>query len=584
MVLIIMEKDMQKLVSLLSLVILTACGGGGSSVSLGSLEITTPNPPVSTSVNNFNIHEHVNKITVIDGYVEGANVYVDLNFNGVQDDNEQSAFWTGVTEPFQQCVMADETGCTQEITVDPPDNYYWFLDKQTVEEYNYRRSQGYYGDNPSAPWWETYNVTPWNEGIDGSCHYGKRLIRAEVPIGAYDSERGYVETAYEMAYIPFYEYGGWRPDVDFNITPFLSLLEYFIEELNVQPFPFNESCNAYANDLMSELLLKMDGVMNQLSNAYGIDPIYFYDDFILNGDTDKQTIAENIVDILSTAETLKSLIQDNVNSPLKQYMGEGMIDTVLSNPNFTSLETDIFYEEDGSITIDNFQQILRFYFHNITIDGEGNLLDRNNQPMSMDLVNIVASADFYEESLNLFAENYIDDDIDITLKDSIIQDYDVDGNVRTVEEEIILFSDRETNSQFDRQVSLNETSKQIRIRDWYTDQPTLNTVLIIKNASNNLLNYDIENIVMNGDLTQVMDLYSELSVIPKGIDNVNTLQSYIYGGDELQIEKVDTTYTYVYSFTTVGEYCLTLDNATRNTVSYTSGNNSLNECLTLIGD
>lgn len=584
MVLIIMEKDMQKLVSLFSLVILTACGGGGSSVSLGSLEITTPNPPVSTSVNNFNIHEHVNKITVIDGYVEGANVYVDLNFNGVQDENEQSAFWTGVTEPFQQCVMADETGCTQETTIDPPDNYYWFLDKQTVEDYNYRRSQGYYGDNPPAPWWETYNVTPWNEGIDGSCHYGQKLIRSEVPIGAYDSERGYVETAYEMAYIPFYEYGGWRPDVDFNITPFLSLLEYFIEELNVQPFPFNESCDAYANDLMSELLLKMDGVMNQLSDAYGIDPIYFYDDFILNGDTDKQTIAENVVDILSTAETLKSLIQDNVNSPLKQYMGEGMIDTVLSNPNFTSLETDIFYEEDGSITIDNFQQILRFYFHNITIDGEGNLLDRNNQPMSMDLVNVVESADFYEESLNLFAENYIDDDIDITLKDSIIQDYDVDGNLRTVEEEIILFSDRETNSQFDRQVSLNETSKQIRIRDWYTDQPTLNTVLIIKNASNNLLNYDIENIVMNGDLTQVMDLYSELSAIPKGIDNVNTLQSYIYGGDELQIEKVDTTYTYVYSFTTVGEYCLTLDNATRNTVSYTSGNNSLNECLTLIGD
>ena len=82
-----MEKDMQKLVSLFSLVILTACGGGGSSVPLGSLEITTSNPPVSTSVNNFNIHEHVNKITVIDGYVEGANVYVDLNFNGVQDEN-----------------------------------------------------------------------------------------------------------------------------------------------------------------------------------------------------------------------------------------------------------------------------------------------------------------------------------------------------------------------------------------------------------------------------------------------------------------------------------------------------------------
>jgi hypothetical protein len=90
--------------------------------------------------------------------------------------------------------------------------------------------------------------------------------------------------------------------------------------------------------------------------------------------------------------------------------------------------------------------------------------------------------------------------------------------------------------------------------------------------------------VVNGDLTTSLDVYTELSSIPKGIDNVNTLQGYIYSGDELQIEKVDTTQTYVYSYTTSGQYCLVLDNATRNQVSYNSGSDALTECQTLIGE
>jgi len=576
---------MKKLVSLMSLLLLVGCGGSGSAGGLVLVPIDNgSSPPVSTSVNNFNIHEHVNKITVIDGYVEGANVYVDLNFNGIQDENEQSAFFTGVTDSFIQCSMADENGCTETIVVDPPDNYYWFLGQETVDQYETDKSNGYYGDNPPAPWWETYNVVPWNAGITNQCHYGKRLIRAEVPIGAYDSERGYVETAYEMAYIPYYEQGGYRPDVDFNITPFLSLLEYFISDLNVADIPYSESCDTYANNIMSDLLMKMEGVMNELKESFNIDPIYFYEDFLLTGDNDTQILAEKIVDFLATGEALRNLVQASVASPIKQYLGEGMVNTILNNSNFVSLETDISYEEDGSITVGNFQQIKRFYFHNITIDGNGNVLDRNNQAMSMTLDNVSQSADFYEESLNLFAENYIDNDIDITLKDSTMQDYDNDGELRITESEFVLFSDRETDSQFDRQVSLTNTGKEIRIRDWYTNQPTVNTVLDINNPSNNLVNYDIQSIVVNGDLTTSLDVYTELSSIPKGIDNVNTLQGYIYSGDELQIEKVDTTQTYVYSYTTSSQYCLVLDNATRNQVSYNSGSDALTECQILIGD
>ena len=581
-----MEKEnMKKLVSLMSVLLLVGCGSGGSAGGLTIVPVDTGSTtPVYTSVNNFNIHEHVNKITVIDGYVEGANVYVDLNFNGVQDEDEQSAFFTGVTDSFTQCIMADENGCTETIVVDPPDNYYWFLGQETVDQYETDKSNGYYGDNPPAPWWETYNVTPWNAGITNQCHYGKKLIRAEVPVGAYDSERGYVETAYEMAYIPYYEQGGYRPDVDFNITPFLSLLEYFISGLNIQDIPYSESCDTYANDIMSLLISRLEGVMNELKDSFDIDPIYFYEDFLLTGDTDTQILAEKIVDFLATSEALKALVQTSVASPVNQYLGEGMINTVLTNPSFTSLETDISYEEDGSITVGDFQQIKRFYFHNITIDGSGNILDRNNQTMSMTLDNVSQSADFYEESLNLFAENYIDNDIDVTLKDSTMQDYDSEGELRITESKFVLFSDRETNSQFDRQVSLTDTGKEIRIRDWYTDQPTISTVLEINNPSNNLVNYDIQSIVLNGDLNTSLDVYSELSALPKGIDNVNTLQGYLYSGDELQVEKIDTNYTYVYGYTTSGEYCLTLDNATRNQVSYNSGSNALTTCLELMGE
>jgi len=324
--------------------------------------------------------------------------------------------------------------------------------------------------------------------------------------------------------------------------------------------------------------------MNQLQESYDIDPSYFYDDFLLSGDTDKQVLAERVVDFLATSEALKALVEASVASNVKQYLGEGMITSVLNNENFTSLETDISYEEDGSITVGEFEQIKRFYFHNITIDNSGNLLDRNNQTMAMTLSNVSQSADFYEESLNLFAENYINDDVDVTLKDSTMQDYDSEGNLRITESEFILFSDRETNSQFDRQVSLTDTGKSIRLRDWYTDQPTYNTVLLINNASNTLVNYNIENIVTNADLTTAVNVYTELGNIPKGIDNVNTLQGYIYSGDELQIEKVDTTQTYVYSYTTSGQYCLVLDNATRNQVSYNSGSDALTECQILIGD
>ena len=78
---------MNKILIILSLVLLASCGGGGGSAAV-------PEPPVSQSLNLF-------KTLVIDGYVEGANVFVDFNFNLIQDEGEPSGVFNSTTYEYE---------------------------------------------------------------------------------------------------------------------------------------------------------------------------------------------------------------------------------------------------------------------------------------------------------------------------------------------------------------------------------------------------------------------------------------------------------------------------------------------------
>ena len=64
-----------------------SCGGGGGSA-------TVSEPPVSQSPNLL-------KTLVIDGYVEGANVFVDFNFNLIQDEGEPSGVFNSTTYEYE---------------------------------------------------------------------------------------------------------------------------------------------------------------------------------------------------------------------------------------------------------------------------------------------------------------------------------------------------------------------------------------------------------------------------------------------------------------------------------------------------
>jgi hypothetical protein len=91
-----------------SLLALTACGGGGSD-SEAPVEIQ-PIPPAATISGK-----------VIDGYVTGATVFLDLNGNTVLDNNEPSAT-TGDNGEYSLDLDASQYDCQSYVplVVDVP--------------------------------------------------------------------------------------------------------------------------------------------------------------------------------------------------------------------------------------------------------------------------------------------------------------------------------------------------------------------------------------------------------------------------------------------------------------------------------
>jgi hypothetical protein len=142
---------MNKLLLPVLLTGLVSCGGGGGSA-------TVPEPPVSQSLNLF-------KTLVIDGYVEGANVFVDFNFNLIQDEGEPSGVFNSTT-------------------------------------YEYEFTESDFGA-----------ITNFTE----RCGLNRPRV-AQVPVGAIDSTRGVVNSAYTMMYFP---HDGGTPKA--NVTPFTTM-------------------------------------------------------------------------------------------------------------------------------------------------------------------------------------------------------------------------------------------------------------------------------------------------------------------------------------------------------------------------
>ena len=191
---------------------------------------------------------------VIDGYVSGANIFIDQNFNFQQDAGEYSA-------------TTDSNG-EFSISVD---------------------------------------------SSIASCLKARPII-ANVPVGAVDSTLGTVTQAYQMI-LPSINDTGASSIV---ISPFTSLFSEAIlnaksnlkEDLTV-----DEGCSSSGDDVASTISSRIDSLKLSISNSFGISFTDLTSDFIAtSGLKVNETAAQNIAKLLPYLKKIDNQVSDGLTS------------------------------------------------------------------------------------------------------------------------------------------------------------------------------------------------------------------------------------------------------------------------------
>lgn len=227
-----------------SLLALTACGGGGSSDTKTPVEIQpTPAATPAATISG----------KVIDGYVTGAKVFLDLNGNTVLDNNEPSA----------------TTGTDGEYSLD--------LD---------------------AAQYDCQSYVP---------------LVVDVPVGAIDSDTGEVTEAYQLVFPPMV--GNALDSTD--ITPLTTVIwesiksEFLLKDEDLDN-P-NLACDVIRDnhEKVDELARHIEQTLNNIVIHYNISQDAIFADYIANGDSTTHELALLIVKGLKKGFAEASELQKN---------------------------------------------------------------------------------------------------------------------------------------------------------------------------------------------------------------------------------------------------------------------------------
>lgn len=210
-----------------STLLLSACGGGGSD-----------------SDNTSSTHHHQGK--AIDGYVVGATVYLDLNYNNKLDAGEPNAITTAGGD-FDIVLDADDATCADYV--------------------------------PTV---------------------------VDVPVGAMDEDLGEVTEAYQMVIPPSVIITS-NTDIK-NITPLTTVLWSSIER-ELRQDKQQISCNTVKDqsELRSKIKNRLVEQERRLAQRYGVTADELYGDFIASGNTELHDVAVALVPSLkkSYLETIE---------------------------------------------------------------------------------------------------------------------------------------------------------------------------------------------------------------------------------------------------------------------------------------
>ena len=191
---------------------------------------------------------------VIDGYVSGATIWLDINGNGVHDQDSEPSAVSGSAGDY-----------SLELT----------------EEY--------------------YACIPYS------------TLYVDVPVGAMDEDLGEVTEAYQMSFPPKLE--ALTDDDIFNVSPLTSVIWELIEQrLDTKPEYQDEvlSCATLRDNqqLRNEIKNEITDVLNQVVSFYNLSTEQIYQDFVAEGDTVAYQTAQSIVTGLKASYKYKIELHD----------------------------------------------------------------------------------------------------------------------------------------------------------------------------------------------------------------------------------------------------------------------------------
>ena len=258
----------------------------------------------------------------IDGYISGANVFVDVNFNQRKDAGEYSA-------------ITDSNGVF-ELLVD--------------------------------------------EG-DLSC-INARPIVADIPVGAIDSTLGEVTEAYQMI-LPSKNDAGSNAIV---ISPFTSLLtEAILKGKNEadlsEDLTVTEGCEAAGDAVAEKISSQVSSLLSDIENTFGISWSSLISDFIATNGSGN--ITEEIAQKVAAFFPYYKQIKDDIASELStRYekdvtpnvsLSKDSLDAILSQGEFTELPLEFFSVYQTNPNTQGFYNIDEISSTGATVTSDGSL-------------------------------------------------------------------------------------------------------------------------------------------------------------------------------------------------------------------
>ena len=323
---------------ILVIFVLTACGGGGSdAIESAVTDVATEE---ATNAANQAAEEaaaaaleaakaYSNKVRVIDGYITGANVFIDFNYNLKQDTGEPSA------------VASTEDG---------------------LYEFDF--------DNDFTA------IT------DFSSDCAKNRIQiAQVSVGATDAELGTVNKAFTMYNIPYS--GNFV-----NITPFTGMFIDVLRSARTElegnlGMEDNESlqikvadgCGSIANALASKIASRSSifaAEMNTKGYAVLKD---LYGDYVANLDNQTKQKAETVVDFLKTADDIRAVVKAHFNNKYEPSvaLSEEATDLVFGENNITALPLSININHVGEADSDGWSDVMTYSTSGVNVLQNGKI-------------------------------------------------------------------------------------------------------------------------------------------------------------------------------------------------------------------